>query len=466
MAEIRFGTDGWRGIIAEDFTFTNLKKVASALARYALKEDPSNRGIIVGHDRRFLSEQFSATVASVLKGYGLKVFYVPQPLPTPAMAALVLNQKAFGAVILTASHNPFYYHGLKFIPSYGGPATPEITETIEAYLEEEIKDEPLLESSGWEIIDRPQEIYFSFLEKVLRKEAFLDNPLKVVIDPLYGSGSGYLEDYLQNKGWEVISLHTNRDPLFGGCSPEPKEENLESLAQKVKEENAFLGLALDGDADRFGIIDEQGNFVSPNTILALLYYHLLVRRNFKGGAARTVATTHALDRLADYYGYEIVETPVGFKYIAQALLQRNVVLGGEESGGMSIKGHIPEKDGILACLLAAEAVALAGKSLCELRQELFELIGPFFSRRWDIAFKEDPSQLKSILRDYAPAKIRGIPVTEHLVIDGTKLVLADGSWVLIRPSGTEPVLRIYVESSKPDLPEKIKAEVLEDLKLT
>jgi phosphomannomutase len=465
LPEIRFGTDGWRGIIAEDFTFANLKKVAFAIANYALKEDACSKGIIVGHDCRFLSEQFSATVASVLKGFGLKVYVVSEPLPTPAMAALVLNKDAFGAIMLTASHNPFFYHGLKFIPFYGGPATPEITSTIEGYLQEEVKNELALEESGWEIIDNPRQIYFSFLEKMLQEDVFFNNPLKVVIDPLYGSGSGYLEDYLQKKGWKVVSLHTNRDPFFGGGIPEPKEEILKPLVEKVKEENASLGLALDGDADRFGIIDEKGNFVAPNTILAILYYHLLQRRNLKGGVARTVATTHALDRLADYYGYEIVETPVGFKYIAQALLQGNIILGGEESGGMSIKGHIPEKDGILACLLVAEAVAASGKSLNELKEELFELIGPFYSQRWDIAIKEESSHLKNILKDYAPAKLQGRPVMEHIVVDGTKLVLADGSWVLIRPSGTEPVVRIYIESSRPDLPEKIKSEVLEDLKL-
>jgi len=466
MAEIKFGTDGWRGVMARDFTFANLELVVQAVSDYVLAEKGAGRGMVVAYDRRFLAEQFAEVVAEVLSGNGIKVYLAASPIPTPAAAYLTLERGAFGALMLTASHNPPEYNGIKFIPWYGGPAMPEVTSSIEKRLAAVNPAAVKRKSPAQTAAVDPQKGYLAALDKVIDTKALAGRPGRAVVDPMFGSGSGYLEEYLTRLGWEVHTIHTERDAFFGGGLPEPRQDTLADLQDEVKACGADLGLALDGDADRFGIIDETGRYLPPNLVLALVYDHLLRRRRLEGPVARTVATTHRLDRIARHYGFDFFETPVGFKYIGEKLRQGECLLGGEESGGLSIKGHLPEKDGILAGLLVAEAVAGSGDRLSDLVSRLDEEFGPAFSCRWDLRVEAGAKEgyLKALAK-YSPSKLGGVPVVSRVTADGTKLILADGSWVLVRPSGTEPLFRVYGESRNPEELETIKGEACRELGL-
>lgn len=464
---ITFGTDGWRAIIAEDFTFENLKLVTGAIATYIKNSEDPGEGVVVGYDQRFLSEQFAEAVAEILGGNGLKVYLTSKPTPTPVTAFAIKHWKCKGGIMLTASHNPATYHGIKYIPYFAGPALPETTKKIEEALhqiaqnKEEIKGIKFSELENQGLVEKidPQEPYLNHLKEIIDISAIKDNPAKIIIDPMYGAGIGYIEKFLEDSGCEVAAIHNYRDPLFGGGMPEPKEDQLGELKTKVLQEKAKLGLALDGDADRFGVIDKNGEYITPNQILSLVLDHLITGRGWEGPVARTVSTTHTLDNICEIYGTFVKETPVGFKYIGQAL-REGCILGGEESGGLSIKGHIPEKDGILACLLILEILCASEKSISENLQDLKEKYGGFVSRRLDLKVEpEQKEELQEIVKAYEPVKILGKPVVERITVDGTKIKLADGSWVLIRPSGTEPLFRIYAEAPTMDDVEAMQMEV-------
>jgi len=454
MKRISFGTDGWRGILAEDFTFDNVRLVARALARYINAHNLAARGVVVGYDNRFMSERFASEIATVLAEQGITVYLTGCSTPTPVVALAVWLQQAGGAVMLTASHNPPEYNGFKFIPEYAGPALPHITSEIEANIRELQEAVTTGEDRQAEIakaavitID-PYGEYADHLASLVDLSAIGEAGLKIAVDPMCGAGVGYLEDLLTRAGAEVVSIHCNRDPLFGGIMPEPTAKSLQELRQMVLEGGFRLGLALDGDADRFGIIDANGEYITPNQFLPLLYYHLLTFRGMQGPVARTVATTHLLDRMAERRGLQVFETPVGFKYIGQCLLEQGVIVGGEESGGLSIQGHIPEKDGILAGLLAAEIVAVHGKSLTALLEELAGDYGHFCSERLDVHTSPlDKERVLGILQSIKPEDVAGRRVTGSSSVDGVKLLLEGGAWVLIRASGTEPLFRIYVEAA-------------------
>ncbi len=469
---IKFGTDGWRAVMAEEFTFANVEIVAQAIANYIKEQKIADRGVVIGYDNRFLAEEFASRVGEVMAGNSIPVFITGTACPTPVTAYAILFQRAAGAVMLTASHNPAQYNGLKFIPEYAGPAVPAITERIEEHIKtlleegrvQKISQEKAIQENKWSKIF-PQEKYLDSLKKIINIDLIKKADLKVVIDPMFGAGIGYLEAFLKNS-CQVKSLHSYRDPLFGGSLPEPTGNNLLKLKEEVVKSQADLGLALDGDGDRFGIIDSDGTFINPNQVLVLLYHHLLVNKKIGGPVARTVATTHLLDRMAEKYGYQAVETPVGFKYIGQMMRERGCIIGGEESGGLSIKGHIPEKDGILAALLITELRGISGKPLLATLQEIEADFGKLFSERLDLqTIAEQKSQVLANLKDYYPAKLAGLPVVGRLTVDGTKLMLADGSWCLIRPSGTEPLFRIYVEAKNPEILKQIQAEVKQELNL-
>ncbi|RYD07067.1 hypothetical protein N752_00360 [Desulforamulus aquiferis] len=390
--------------------------------------------------------------------------------PTPVTAYAITLRKAAGAIMLTASHNPPPYNGFKFIPEYAGPALPHITKEIEENIRRLQAGEPcdfyklepaegryghLIEEKSSQICDcsefSPFEDYVGQVSEIVDLEAIRRAGLKIVIDPMYGAGIGYLEHILGNAGVETEVFNNIRDPLFGGTLPEPTGKSLTELKNRVKVGGAHLGLALDGDADRFGIIDSNGEYITPNQFLPLLYYHLLTVKNWRGPVARTVATTHLLDRMAGKYGQRVFESPVGFKYIGQNLLEKGCIIGGEESGGLSIKGHIPEKDGILAGLLAAEVVAHHGKGLTAILQDIYTQFGQLYSERLDIhTTPELKTAILEQLKTFAPGKLAGQQVVERITLDGIKLVLADGAWVLIRASGTEPLFRIYVEANSPE----------------
>lgn len=473
MPDIKFGTDGWREIIARQFTFENVKFVTQAVAEYICQHDMCGRGVVIGFDNRFLSEHFAQAVAEVLCGNGVKVFMTGRATPTPVTAFAVKHLSAAGAIMLTASHNPPEYNGIKFIPEYAGPALPYITNEIEANVKKVLADGTFKElrydkarEQGMVIDIDPFDDYLAHLKTLLNLPAIAQAKLKVIVDPMYGAGIGYLDRLMTDAGCDVQVIHGYRDPLFGGSIPEPSAKVLVELKEQVMATGADLGLAMDGDADRFGIIDSDGTYIIPNQVLYLIYYHLISYRGLKGPVARTVATTHMLDRIAAHYGQKVDETPVGFKYMGESMMKRGSVLGGEESGGLSIAGHIPEKDGILAAALIAELVAAEKKSIRQILTELEVRFGVLMSERLDIhTTAETKDKVLTTLAELAPTSIAGLEVTKILAIDGKKFVLADGSWALIRSSGTEPLFRIYVETDQREKLTKIQQAVKEMLNL-
>lgn len=466
---LKFGTDGWRAVIAEEFTFANVRTVVQAIADY-LQEGTSERQLIIGYDHRFLAESFAQAAAEVLAANGFTVLLPERALPTPVTAYAITLYRTAGALMFTASHNPPEYNGLKFIPAYAGPATPEITGKIERRIAEQPavkrKDLAAARREGLVRTFDPKESYLGHLMTLIDGPTIRRSPLKVVVDPLYGAGIGYLERLLGSLGCEVQVMHHWRDPLFGGGLPDPSARGLEELAERVRREGAHLGLALDGDADRFGVVDADGTYLTANQVLFLVLAHLVEGRGLRGTVARTVATTHLLDRLARAYGLEVEETPVGFKYIGQALLHKNCLLGGEESGGLSIRGHIPEKDGILATALVAEIRARYGRPLKEILAELLERYGPAVSERLDLHVgAEDKERVLQELPAYRPERLGGQPVAERVTVDGVKWIMADGSWALIRPSGTEPLFRLYVEAPSRESLHRIQQEIRAGLRI-
>jgi alpha-D-glucose phosphate-specific phosphoglucomutase len=467
MAPIKFGTDGWRAIIARDFTFANCRAVTQGIASYINYHSLGKKGIVIGYDNRFMSEDFARECARVLVGNGIKVFLLRKATPTPVTAFTVREKDTSGAIMITASHNSHYYSGVKFIPEYAGPALPDVTDAIEEEVNRVINEGKIYELNLSEAAQlglfeecEIEHEYTNHLLKVIKCEYFDQKPLKVVINPMFGAGIGYLDHILSDLGCEVRTINNYRDTLFGGVLPEPTDNNLSDLKRVVLAYEADLGLALDGDADRFGIIDSNGEFINANQFMSILLNHLLKTRSFRGPVCRSLATTHMLDRIARKNGLNVIETPVGFKYIGQALRENACMLGGEESGGLSIFGHIPEKDGILACLLAAEMVAYSGQTISELSSELMEEYGQVYSRRTDIEVGWDEKEMiHDKMANYSPKSIAGLKVDSLSRVEGTKIVLEDGSWVLVRPSGTEPLFRLYVEASDKGMMEAIQEEV-------
>jgi phosphomannomutase len=461
-SKITFGTDGWRGIIADDFTFSNVRKVTRAIASYIETAYTKNRPVLVAYDTRFLAEQFALTAAEVLADLGWTVVKITKrDCPTPVIAYNARHLNSAGALMFTASHNPAPYCGIKYIPDYAGPATLEITDTIVANLESASNAPPSQNSTVGSISSfDPKPDYINFLYSLLDVEKIPNARLKVKYDALYSTSCGYLDEVLQHCHCELETFHTWRDVLFGGGMPEPMEEQLQQLVEAVRRDKADLGLATDGDSDRFAVIDEQGKVLTPNSVLLVLTLHLMKNKHQTGAIFRTVATTHLLDNLAAKYGLQLLETPVGFKYIGGKMRQTQVLIGGEESGGLSISGHIPEKDGILVNMLVAEARlppvrpanAWEGKPLSVLVKEAIASAGgPRYERRLDLHLA--PPHKIAILHSYSknpPSKVAGIRVTQIGTKDGVKLYLEEGSWVLLRPSGTEPLMRVYIETNSPE----------------
>ncbi len=466
MSRIAFGTSGWRGIIAEDFTFTGVRAVAQAIAEHiqAQGRAAAARGVVIGYDTRFLSEAFAAQVARVLAAGEVKAFLCERDTPTPVVAFELLRRQAAGGVVITASHNPPEYNGIKFSSAWGGPALPEVTRRIEARANAlrsaGAAQTPAGEAEARGLLERidPRPAYLERLRSLVDLEVIREARLKVVVDHLYGSAQGYTDALLQAAGCEVLTLHGWRDPNFGGGAPEPAEDRLKELAFQVVETGAHLGVATDGDADRFGLIDADGSFLEPNYFLGLLLRHLVKTRGWTGAAARSVATSHLLDAVARRLGIPVRETPVGFKYIGELISQDALVLGGEESAGLSVKGHVPEKDGILACLLAAELVASRGRArLKALLSELYAEVGTVLTRRRN--YRLPPEAVQSLVERLRipPGALADLAVVDVKRLDGTKLILEDGSWVLLRVSGTEPVVRLYVEAASPEQLERLTA---------
>ena len=446
---IKFGTSGWRAIIAEEFTFANVRLVTRAIAS-VLDEEKGDKRIVVGYDTRFLSETFAAECATEFARRGYEAHLTTRDTPTPVISYATRSLQAKGAINFTASHNPPQYNGMKFSTADGAPALPEITQRIEKRIEE-LQTQPADEaanSTAQALPLDPREGYLKELESKVNFNLIANSKLKFAYDPLWGTGRGYLDEVLRRLGCEVTNVHDFRDVLFGGHSPEPSEKNLRELRQVVLDKNLALGLSTDGDADRFGFIDRDGTFFSANHLLVILLDYLCASRpDWTGGVARSVATTHLLDRVAARHGRQVFETPVGFKFIGELINEDKLILGGEESAGLTVKGHYPEKDGIIACLLVAEMVAARGASLGEMLQEIFRQDGALYSERVSIKLNSEVmARLQARLAAEDPTQIGARRVVSINRMDGVKYIFDDGAWLLLRLSGTEPVVRCYAET--------------------
>ena len=447
MAIIKFGTSGWRGIISDTFTFANVEIAAHAIAQTLIENPPPGavKRLIIGHDTRFLSREFATRCAEVVAGYGFEAWLTDRDTPTPVISHMIRLHKASGGINITASHNPPEYNGLKFNEANGAPASPEVCRAIEKKAEELQKSEVKGQKGKYTVFN-PMPEYLAQLRKLVDFRALRRHPKKAVVDLMYGTGRGYLDTLLAKQGWKVDAVHDELNPLFGAGHPEPIKENMGELLGRLKKSKAALGLGLDPDADRFAIVDSDGTFINANQVLVLLLYHLVKNRKWTGAVVRTVATSHFVDAVAAKYGVPVRETPVGFKYIGAVMEREPVIIGGEESGGLSVKGHVPEKDGVLACLLMCELVAYEGKPLRKIIAELQQQCGRIESDR--INLRVTPERKDELLKTFAGGlrEFGGRPVTETVTIDGYKFLLGDNCWVMFRASGTEPVFRCYLEA--------------------
>ncbi|MBD2304072.1 phosphoglucomutase/phosphomannomutase family protein [Chroococcidiopsis sp. FACHB-1243] len=461
IGKIKFGTDGWRGIIADDFTFANVRRVTRAIASYLETAYTKSRPVLVAYDTRFLAEKFARTAAEVLAELGWSVKITDRDCPTPVIAYNARYLNSAGALMFTASHNPAPYCGIKYIPDYAGPATPEITDTIVANIFSVEDTPPKFIRNDRISTFNPQPEYLRFIYSLIDIEKIRHARLRVKYDALYSTSRGYLDTVLRYCGCELETFHAYRDVLFGGGMPEPQGKQLTQLVAAVQADAADFGLATDGDSDRFGIVDELGNILTPNAVLLLLARHLIENKGKTGAIVRTVATTRLLDNFAAKYRLPLYETPVGFKYIGEKMRETTVLIGGEESGGLSVIGHIPEKDGILANMLVAEAIAYAGKPLSQLVAEaIADADGPLYNHRIDLHLSDaHKAAIVDCFTRNPPSAIAGIAVKEVGRKDGVKLYLAEGSWILLRPSGTEPLMRVYMETNSLDKQDRIVMEM-------
>ncbi|MDD2309625.1 MAG: phosphoglucomutase/phosphomannomutase family protein [Desulfuromonadaceae bacterium] len=453
MTKITFGTSGWRGILCEDFTFANVKVVVQAIADTIKASGEQEKGVVVACDTRFMGQRFVEASARVLAGAGIKAYICERDTPTPVIAYEILRRGAAGAINFTASHNPPEYNGVKFSPSWGGPALPETTGEIERRANATIGTDcyselSLVDAAEQGLVENinPHDIYLRSLEQKVDFDV-IGRVGKVALNPMYGTSRGYLDAPFRQRGIPYAIINDHLDPYFGGQPPEPSEAHIPDFISLVKNDpDIKLGLATDGDADRFGILDADGSYIEPNYIIALLLDYLIRVRKLEGGVARSVATSHLIDAVAKKHGVPVYETPVGFKYIGELISQDKLVIGGEESAGLTIKGHVPEKDGILACFLVAEMVAREGKGVRELLERLYGEVGRFVTRRDNLKLSPELEIAYSSKIKAVPAEFAGSKIKEIIRIDGTKLLLDDGSWMLFRKSGTEPVVRLYGEA--------------------
>lgn len=456
---ITFGTDGWRGIIAADFTFRNVRAVAKAVAGYLQEAEPGKQ-CLIGYDNRFLAPEMALAAYRVLAEAGVPAMVTEGPVPTPVLAYAVRHHGAGGAIMFTASHNPPTYQGMKFIPAYAGPATPEITQRLQAEANAVAAGMPEhAEPAHSVLVFNPAPDYWRHVEQLVDLAAIRRSGLKLAYDGMYGVGAPYMA-----RLEPAIFLHGERDPLFGGLTPEPSAQHLAELVAAVRAGGADLGLANDGDADRFGAVCPVAGFLNANQVLALLLWYLAGVKGRRGTVARTLATTHQLDRIAAGFGLPVAETPVGFKYLAQVMREQDVLLAGEESGGLSVGGHIPEKDGILADLLLAEMRAVTGRPLGELLGEIAARFGPSCTRRIDLHLEPGARERISARLNREPLQaLAGRPVTRVDRRDGFKFWLADGTWALLRFSGTEPLVRVYGEAGSPEALSDILNATIEEV---
>jgi alpha-D-glucose phosphate-specific phosphoglucomutase len=460
---IKFGTDGWRGIIAEDFTFDNVRICAQGVANYLKQSGLDEKWLVIGYDTRFASEDFAAAAAEVIAGNGIKVHLCLKPAPTPVISYTVTSTKSAGAIIITASHNPGSWNGFKYKSQEGASAGKEITRQIEGNiaritqslslegrgLGEGVKRLALDKALKKTLVDYldPSPAYFKRLSQLIDIEELRRQRLKAIIDPMYGAGSGYFKTLLGGEKMEVVEIHGERNPLFPGIQPEPIAKNLTELCQTVIEQKAAVGLATDGDADRIGVIDEKGNFLNQHQVFALLCLYLLEVRGERGAMVKTLTSTEMISKLGKIFDVPVYETPVGFKYVAPVMIKEDAIIGGEESGGYGFRGHIPERDGPLAGLYFLDFMVKTGKTPSQLLDYLYSKIGPHYYERLD--YHTSRAKRQAIIKRLSSGSIDTIADTRVSKIDttdGFRFLLADESWLLIRFSGTEPLIRLYAEA--------------------
>ena len=458
--KIKFGTSGWRAIVADEFTVANIRRAVAGIAIYVKTQAGPHR-VLVGRDPRFLGESFVDEAARVLLAAGVTPVVIPDAAPTPAIAHAVRTLKTSGSINFTASHNPPEYNGIKYSTPDGAPALPEVTGQIEAAIAQiDASGTPIAKASppagGFETVD-VKPTFLKRLAELVDLKAIARAGIKIVFDPFWGAGRGYSSELLRGAGVTVETVHDYRDVLFGGHAPEPDDHLLGDARKKMREIGAALCIATDGDADRFGIVDGDGTFVQPNYVIALLFDYLVETRGWRYGVAKSVATTNLINALADYHKVPLYETPVGFKYIGELINEDKIAIGGEESAGLTIRGHVPEKDGIIAGLLMAEMVATRGKSLGVQLREMFAKVGSYYPVRENFRLTPEVKAAftEKLKRD--PAELNGRRVTKVVRTDGLKLILEDGSWVCYRLSGTEPVVRAYTEARSEEGMEALRA---------
>jgi len=461
-SEIKFGTDGWRGVIAEDFTCDNVRKVAHAIARYVVRAEKPGSGVIVGYDTRFGSERFARVAAETVAATGTPVWLASEACPTPAVSLLVRLRGAAGGIQITASHNPYRWNGVKFKASYGSSASPAIVAQVETELERVLRDDvPALPPRGEFLhsldVRAP---YLETLDRLVDWDRLRASSFRFVIDPMHGAGRGLLRELFRRHAIEVGEIRGTRDPLFGGVNPEPIEPHVEALRRAVREGGYDAGFALDGDADRIGAIDRDGTFVTPHQIFSILLWHLAGTRKLTGDVAKTFSTTKMIDRIAEKFGRKLWEVPIGFKYICDRMLESDIVIGGEESGGIGTKLHLPERDATVNALLLAEVMAWHGKRLGELVALLHREFGEYHYGRVDLTLKDGQKE-KAIERFGSPKFERFLdwPVVRREDLDGMKVYLDDIGWVMVRASGTERMLRVYSETTRPETTKRVLDEV-------
>jgi phosphomannomutase len=462
MGAIRFGTDGWRGVIAEDFTEANVRRVATAIARYVIRCEQAERGVLVGYDTRFGSERFARAAAEAVAATGTPVWLATAACPSPAISLLVRLRGAAGGIMITASHNPYQWNGVKFKASYGSSALPSIVAEIETELDAVLHGpSPLLPP-------RPDLIhsldvctpYLETLDRLVDWERLRQAKFRFLADPMHGAARGLLRALMQRHGVVCDEIRGTRDPRFGGNHPEPIEPHTAPLQQAVRAGGYDAGLCADGDGDRIGAVDHDGTFITPHQIFAILLWHLAGTRKLTGDVAKTFSATKLVDKIAQQLGRRVYEVPIGFKYICELMLERDILLGGEESGGIGTKLHLPERDATLSALMLAEVMAWHGQRLGELVRRLHREHGEHHYGRLDLALK--PGQKEKAVAYFADDTLTRFldwPVTKRENLDGIKIYLDEIGWVMLRASGTEPVLRIYAETQRPETTRRLLAEV-------
>ena len=462
MTSIRFGTDGWRGIIAEDFTFANACVVAHAIARYVVRGEDARKGVLVGYDHRFASDRFASAVAEAISATGTPVWLADKPCPTPAISLLVRQRHAAGGIVITASHNPYRWNGIKYKASYGSSALPSIVAQIESELERVQRDGVPPLPPRKELIQslEPRAPYLDTIEKLVDWQRLRDAKFRFLCDPMYGSAAGLLRELFTRNGVACDEIRGTRDPRFAGIHPEPIEPHIEAAGQEVRAGKYDAAFCADGDGDRIGGIDRDGSFINPHQIFALLVWHLAGTRKLPGDIAKTFSVTKLIDKLAAKFQRKLHEVPIGFKYICELMLEQNILIGGEESGGIGTSLYLPERDASVSALLLAELMAWHGKSLGELLGALHAEFGEYRYGRVDLEVK--PGQKEKAIAYFSSGKLKKLlewPVNRREDLDGIKVYLGEIGWVMVRASGTENLLRVYSETSKPETTRRVLTAV-------